>query len=90
MSDHFPDNQARLEEIAEADDVYLLWRRGYLKSAEGFAAFADSQPDEIRDLLWAYAESGRLMWQRMVNLACLHMRFPEEDCPISQNSQLFS
>lgn len=65
----------KLTAIAEADNVYQLWERCYRESVEAFTRYADSQPEEIKNLLWTYAESGRLMQQRKVNLACEHMEF---------------
>lgn len=72
------DNYERLKAMAEQDDSFGLWRKSYQQYAEPFERFAGSQPKEIRELLWGYAESGRLMMQRMVNLACDHMEFKKE------------
>jgi len=68
----------KLEYLAENDSIYQVWYRSYLDSKDSFSAFANSQPDEIRNMLYAYAEGGRMAMQRKVNLACLHMQFPEE------------
>ena len=78
MTDPMLTHFARLEQIAQADDIFRLWSRSQEEYAAAFAAFADGQPDEVQNLLWGYAEAGRLKYQRMVNLACMHMVFPEE------------
>lgn len=69
------DKERKLESIASEDTVYSLWRKNYEEYAPQFAAFANAQPEDIRNVLWGYAESGRLMQQRKVNLACEHMDF---------------
>lgn len=68
----------QLNTIAGRDSIYLVWKEAYEASAAEFEAYATQQPDDVRQLLWAYAESGRLMNQRLVNLACEHMRFPQK------------
>ncbi len=68
-------NMERLLEIAESDENYQTWKKTYHGSAAEFETFANEQPEQTRKMLWAYAESGRLMYQRLMNLACEEMRF---------------
>ena len=75
------ENTKKLDEIAQSDEIYLLWERCYQESARAFAEFADSQPEAVKNILWTYAESGRLMYQRKVNLACEHMAFKKREQP---------
>ena len=77
MNSRSESRQDRLMEIAEDDLSYQCWYTSHREFAEAFQSFADRQPQEIRDILWGYAESGRLMNQRLVNLACIYMDFPE-------------
>ncbi len=77
--------QAQLTELAQRDKPYQLWARVFAESREAFAAFADAQPPEIRQVLWSYAEGGRLMNQRLVNLACREMVFPGKATSDSTN-----
>ncbi len=65
----------KLHELARSDEIYRLWEQCYMDSADAFAEFADRQSEDVKNLLWMYAESGRLMYQRKVNLACEHMEF---------------
>ncbi len=67
----------RLEALARQDEVYAVWEEAYRDYETAFRDFADAQPDDLRQVLYGYAESGRLMYQRLVNLACQHMEFPE-------------
>ena len=67
-----------LEKIAEDDTIYQVWHRSYCEAKEAFTAFANSQPENIRNLLFAYADCGRLALQREINLACRYMLFPDE------------
>ena len=60
----------KLEELAAQDLSYQTWKQSYEDSAEAFKAFADAQPEDIRNMLYCYAESGRLMNQRLAALAC--------------------
>ena len=71
--------QCRLKEKAEKDQIYCAWRQSFLAVEKEFAEFADHQPEEIRQILWQYVQSSTMMQQRMVNLACIHMVFPEEE-----------
>lgn len=66
----------KLEALATQDPAWQAWRRSYEASREEFQALADAQPEEVRNILYGYAEGGRLMYQRLVNLACTHMEFP--------------
>ena len=68
----------KLDSLAQSDKIYRLWEKCYLESAASFAEFADSQPEEVKNLLWTYAEAGRLMQQRKCILACEHMEFAEK------------
>lgn len=68
----------RLNNIAQSDRAYLVWKLSYETTASEFEAYANQQPDNVRQMLWAYAESGRLMNQRLANLACENMRFPRK------------
>lgn len=69
------DKAAQLTALATQDEIYLMWKHSFADCAEAFQAFANAQPAEIRSILWGYAECGRLMQQRLVNLACKHMDF---------------
>lgn len=70
--------ERQLETLAQRDSTYLLWKQSYEENAAQFEAFADGQPEEIRNFLWAYSESGRLMQQGKVNLACEYMEFAKK------------
>ena len=71
--------QANLLKIAEQDNIYQVWARSFEDCKDAFAQFAATQPEEIRNMLYGYADCGRMMMQKMVNLACEHMVFPEEN-----------
>lgn len=45
---------------------------------ERLMEIARKQPEEIQDILWGYAAGGRMMNQRLVNLACEYMEFTEK------------
>lgn len=77
MTKRETDNLRELHTIALADETYQVWANRYREYAARFAEFADSQPEDVRNFLWGYAESGRLMNQRLAALACRHMDFPE-------------
>ena len=62
--------QEELLKIAEADEAFCLWRNTYQNCKPEFEAYANAQSAQIRNFLWGYAESGRLMYQRLMNLAC--------------------
>ena len=66
-----------LDQLAAQDEIYDIWKRTHDSVSADFALFANSQPEEVRNFLWGYAESGRLMEQRKVLLACAYMDFTE-------------
>ena len=70
--------QQRIYEIAKKDLAYQVWRDSFEQFHDAFAQFAGEQPDDIRNILYGYAEAGRMMNQRMVNLCCQNMVFPDE------------
>ena len=74
----FSERQKKLDQLAQKDESFCLWKKCYLQCEKEFEIFANSQPEYIRNILWGYAESGRIMNQRMVNLACEKMIFPDE------------
>lgn len=71
--------QQELYSIAEKDMIYQTWAKSYEACREDFTRFANRQPEDVRNFLYGYAECGRLMYQRMVNLACEHMIFLEKE-----------
>lgn len=72
------ERQARLSDLARRDEAYALWAKCYQNCSPQFEAYANAQPEDVRNILWGYAESGRLMNQRIVNLACEYLVFPDE------------
>ena len=77
------ERQQKLLNLAENDSIYQLWSLCYAENQAIFEEFANTQPEHILNVLWGYAESGRLIYQRLMNLAWSHMMFPEEStsCP---------
>ena len=68
----------QLLKIAQQDMIYLTWEKSFEECQKKFSQFADSQPEELRTILYGYADCGRMAQQRLVNLACENMIFPEE------------
>ena len=61
--------------LAEQDSSYKLWKKCFEDCVWSFCEFADNQPEEIRNILYGYADCGRMMMQRMINIACENMEF---------------
>lgn len=78
MYDHAVEQRLKLYKIAQTDDIYQIWAKSFEECREAFIRFAESQPFEIRTILYGYADCGRMAQQRLVNLACKHMVFPKE------------
>ena len=70
--------QNKLLELAQQDEIYLTWEKSFENCREAFIQFAANQPEEIRNMLFGYADCGRMSQQRLVNLACEYMIFPDE------------
>lgn len=79
MNTLYAKRQNKIYKIAKTDLSYQAWSQTFEECRDAFLQFANSQPEEIRGILYGYADSGRMMQQRLLNLACEHMRFPEED-----------
>ena len=65
--------------LAEKDDIYSVWKTTFEMCERPFQEYAESCPEEIQRILYGYADGGRMMCQRVVNLACKHMDFLDED-----------
>ena len=70
-------NLRRLNEISRRDSVYNGWKQSRDSSAAAFEAFANSQPEDIRNMLWSYADGTQMMLQRKVYIACKCMNFKD-------------
>ena len=68
-----------LDRFAANDKIYQAWYQSYLDSVEAFSAFAKSQPESIRNILYAYADGGRLAMQRKLLLAYQHILSLKEE-----------
>lgn len=78
MYQHAMQRQKKLYQLAEADTIYQTWARSFEDCQTAFTQFANSQPENIRNMLYGYADCGRMAQQCLVNLACENMIFPEE------------
>lgn len=70
------EKQSQIQTIAQNDFSYDVWRRIFEESEKAFETFANSQPEPVQTILWSYAQSGRMMNQRLLNIACEYMDFP--------------
>lgn len=70
--------QEKLQKLAQEDSIYQVWQKSFEDCREAFEAFARTQPEEIRNMLYGYADCGRMAQQRLVNLACEYMVFPKK------------
>lgn len=77
MPEYAQEKEEKLEQLAQQDEVFKVWQRSFEDCIQPFAEFANSQPEEIQNILWGYADGGRMMQQRKVNLACAYMEFQE-------------
>ena len=48
--------QTQLMAIAEEDKIYQTWQKSYEDCREAFVRFASTQPEEIRNMLYGYAD----------------------------------
>ena len=69
------ENCKRLYALAEKDMIYTTWKQSYDGFADRFYTYANKQDEAVRNFLCGYAESGWLMMQRIVNIACKEMEF---------------
>lgn len=67
--------QNHIEKIAENDPIYMAWFQTFAESEAAFEAYVSKQPKEIQTILWNYAGGGRMMNQRLLNIACEYMDF---------------
>ena len=72
------DKLNRLESLAEADGIYQFWKTCFKSCENEFEKYVESQPKEIRNILWGYASCGQMMMQRKAIIACEKMEFLEE------------
>lgn len=72
------EREKRLKDAAMEDIAYQTWYQTMTAAEAEFEQYVDHQSTEIRNMLWAYAGSAKMIHQRLMNLECLNMRFPEE------------
>ena len=72
------ERQRRVWSIAEKDINYDVWRDMHEQTKEPFFQYINQCPDEIKHMLSGYAASGEMMIQRILNIACELLVFPEE------------
>ena len=70
--------QDRLYTLAQEDLFYRIWNRDHEKCKDAFYRFYDSQPEAVQYILNTYVECGFVAANRLVDLACEHMIFPDE------------
>lgn len=70
--------QKRVEALADGDKSYQMWKACREEFRQAFAQYANSQPEQIRNFLWGYAQSAEMAQQRLLNIACEKMIFPGE------------
>ena len=68
----------KLYKIAEQDSVFQAWKHAFDDNQNAFHKYADKRSKRTRNILYSYADGGRMMLQRLSYLACTHMEFPEE------------
>ena len=73
------ERQKKLYKLAEEDKIYMVWKNSFELFYADFQTYAKSQPDEIRNVLFGYADVGRMMMQKMVNIACEKMEFIDKE-----------
>ena len=69
----------RLLQIAEQDAIYMVWKNSFDDVSQEFDSYIRQCPEKERNFLGAYAYGGQMMMQRLVNLACSNMQFPDEN-----------
>ena len=65
--------------LAEADADFRALLSEYLPAKTWFEKCTAWLPRKLRNRLHTYPGIGYFLHHQMVNLVCLHMRFPEED-----------
>ncbi len=70
---------AKLYALAEEDEIYLMWKKTFELCMRDFHDYAEGIPQEIRSILFGYADAGRMMMQKLVNIACEKMEFIDEE-----------
>lgn len=63
-----------VEALALQDEIYQVWKKSREQFEADFTAYANAQPEEVRNMLWGFAGSGEMMNQRKVVLACEHLQ----------------
>jgi len=67
----------KLYSLAAQDAIYNVWKNCYEDCNQPFQAYVNKQPEEIQNILRGYADCGRMMMQRIINIACDNMEFIE-------------
>lgn len=73
------DREDRLYALAQEDPAYIVWSRSHEKYAEAYQKFYLAQSEDVQSILSGYIDCGFVAMQRLVNLACDYMVFPDEE-----------
>ncbi len=72
------EKREKLYALAEQDDVYNVWKNGFEDCVQPFWEFVSKQPKDVQKILCGYADCGRMMMQRIINIACEKMEFVKD------------
>ena len=76
--DIFSQRMEKLYAIAQEDEVFLFWQQMYRQSEKSFEEVMKHTSKKRREIILSYAEGGRTMMQRLMNIACENMDFVDE------------
>ena len=69
----------RLNRLAQEDLFYQTWSKYAKPREDAYREFFRAQPEDIQLMLYDYVDCCRVAQQRVIELACRHMIFPEEE-----------
>lgn len=76
--DIFSQRMEKLYTIAQEDEAFLFWQQIYEQNEKAFEEAMKHTPKKRREIILSYAEGGRTMMQRLMNIACENMDFTGE------------
>ncbi len=78
MKDRSFYRQERIIDLAELDEIYLVYKLSAEQLRSQYERFSGLFPKKLRNRLLGYVSARELMLRKLLDVACTYMRFPDE------------
>ena len=73
------ERRERIQGILESDEECCKMTKSLEDAKERFEQYVSTLPEETRQLLWEYPGMAYFLHNRILNMICTSMKFPDEE-----------